>query len=123
LIRSLSAAAFENPQPLGGPGPISWRSERGEARHLERLGAVGTEIEATAAAELAAARPGRTFAISNEVGLGLVPDNPLGRDYRDLLGRVNAVWAAAAALIAALTGKQQARSPGGAPGSTTRRWC
>jgi hypothetical protein len=24
----------EHPQPLGGPGSISWRSERGEARHL-----------------------------------------------------------------------------------------
>ncbi|MCX7840505.1 MAG: bifunctional adenosylcobinamide kinase/adenosylcobinamide-phosphate guanylyltransferase [Anaerolineae bacterium] len=27
--------------------------------------------------------------VSNEVGLGLVPDNALGRTYRDLLGAVN----------------------------------
>jgi adenosylcobinamide kinase/adenosylcobinamide-phosphate guanylyltransferase len=27
--------------------------------------------------------------VSNEVGLGLVPDNPLGRRFRDALGRVN----------------------------------
>jgi len=27
--------------------------------------------------------------VSNEVGLGLVPDNPLGRTYRDVLGKAN----------------------------------
>ena len=31
--------------------------------------------------------------VSNEVGLGLVPDNRLGRLYRDLLGRVNQLLA------------------------------
>lgn len=34
--------------------------------------------------------------ISNEVGLGLVPDNPLGRRYRDALGVVNQLVARAA---------------------------
>jgi adenosylcobinamide kinase / adenosylcobinamide-phosphate guanylyltransferase len=41
-------------------------------------------------------RPGPTIAVSNEVGLGIVPANPLARNYRDVLGRVNAVWAEAA---------------------------
>ncbi len=34
--------------------------------------------------------------VSNEVGLGLVPEYPLGRIYRDLLGRANMALAARA---------------------------
>ena len=34
--------------------------------------------------------------VSNEVGLGVVPPSPLGAAYRDALGRVNQVFAAAA---------------------------
>jgi len=66
------------------------------ANALDRLGAEGTEAEAAAAAGGAAARPGLTIAVTNEVGLGLVPGDALGRGYRDLLGKVNAIWAAAA---------------------------
>jgi adenosylcobinamide kinase/adenosylcobinamide-phosphate guanylyltransferase len=39
------------------------------------------------------ARPATFIVVSNEVGLGLVPDNPLGRLYRDLLGQANQVLA------------------------------
>ena len=31
----------------------------------------------------------KTIIISNEVGLGIVPDNKLGRDFRDIAGKVN----------------------------------
>ena len=40
---------------------------------------------------------GSTFIlVTNEVGLGLVPTHPLGRRFRDALGRVNQVLATAA---------------------------
>jgi adenosyl cobinamide kinase/adenosyl cobinamide phosphate guanylyltransferase len=54
------------------------------------------ESEAEAAARAAAARAGLTVAVSNEVGLGIVPVNVTARRYRDVLGRVNAVWVDAA---------------------------
>jgi adenosyl cobinamide kinase/adenosyl cobinamide phosphate guanylyltransferase len=41
-------------------------------------------------------RESLTIAVTNEVGLGIVPDNALARSYRDRLGRVNAAWVDAA---------------------------
>jgi adenosyl cobinamide kinase/adenosyl cobinamide phosphate guanylyltransferase len=68
------------------------------ANALERDGAPEPVLEAAErAARVAAAREGTTIAISNEVGLGIVPATELGRAYRDLLGSVNRLWADAAA--------------------------
>jgi adenosylcobinamide kinase/adenosylcobinamide-phosphate guanylyltransferase len=65
-------------------------------------GATAQEAEAAALAEaqgiLDAFRAGDAtwILVSNEVGLGIVPPYPLGRLYRDALGRVNQKLAAAA---------------------------
>ncbi|MCK4738315.1 MAG: bifunctional adenosylcobinamide kinase/adenosylcobinamide-phosphate guanylyltransferase [Deltaproteobacteria bacterium] len=43
------------------------------------------------------------IAVSNEVGLGLVPTTPLGRRFRDLSGRVNQIMASSADEVYLLT--------------------
>lgn len=40
--------------------------------------------------------PGDVILVTNEVGMGIVPDNPLARLFRDLAGRCNQIMAAAA---------------------------
>lgn len=50
------------------------------------------------AAEACAASTTDWFVVSNEVGMGLVPMHPLGREYRDRLGRVNATFSRRASL-------------------------
>ncbi len=61
-----------------------WVANLGEREADERAGT------------LAAGRDGLTIAVTNEVGLGIVPANELARAYRDRLGRVNAAWVDAA---------------------------
>jgi len=68
-------------------------------RLLAAPDAQGDEAGEAASAELLAALKrcgGRLILVSNEVGLGLVPDTPLGRAFRDAQGRLNQAIAAMA---------------------------
>lgn len=59
---------------------------------LSNLLAAGEERLAAERTALLAALPelaGRVLLVSNEVGLGIVPDNPLARRFRDEAGRLN----------------------------------
>ncbi len=58
---------------------------------------VMTEIKAivTAAGKL----PGHLVAVTNEVGFGIVPNNPLSRFFRDCAGRVNQLMATEADVV------------------------
>ena len=68
---------------------------------LSNLMEEGADIEAQTAAlkETLAEMAGPTVLVSNEVGLGIVPDNPLARRFRDLQGRLNQDLAAQAARV------------------------
>lgn len=55
--------------------------------------------QATTDAASVALRRDPVVVITNEVGLGIVPDNALARRYRDVHGFVNQEWAAAASTV------------------------
>jgi adenosylcobinamide kinase/adenosylcobinamide-phosphate guanylyltransferase len=61
----------------------------------------GHDVEAESArlADVLARPRGPWFAVSNEVGLGIVPDNQLGRRFRDAQGRLNQKVAAQAGRV------------------------
>jgi|SRR6516165_4187739 adenosylcobinamide kinase/adenosylcobinamide-phosphate guanylyltransferase len=65
---------------------------------LSNLMERGTDIETqiTRLQEALAERAGPTVIVSNEVGLGIVPDNALARRFRDLQGDLNQRLAAQA---------------------------
>jgi len=65
---------------------------------LSNLLGAGCDIDAETAALVAALRgaDGPVVLVANEVGLGLVPQTPLGRHFRDAAGRLNQEIAALA---------------------------
>jgi adenosylcobinamide kinase / adenosylcobinamide-phosphate guanylyltransferase len=52
-----------------------------------------------AEAVIASAFEKTLIVVTNEVGFGIVPDNALARAYRDVLGRVNQIFAAASSEV------------------------
>jgi adenosylcobinamide kinase/adenosylcobinamide-phosphate guanylyltransferase len=66
-------------------------------RPVEAEGAVREELETLL--QVCQASTATFIVVSNEVGLGLVPNTPLGRVYRDLLGQGNQVLAAQAQAV------------------------
>jgi len=59
-------------------------------------GAFDIDSQTARLQEVLAARSGPTVLVSNEVGLGIVPDNALARRFRDLQGTLNQNLAAQA---------------------------
>ena len=75
--------------------------------HAEQAGhaVLEQEVAETCRDWLATARQrnGTVILVTNEVGLGVVPDNALARRYRDLVGRANQSIAAAAETVTLVT--------------------
>jgi len=86
-LRSVPAA-----QPVLVDCLTLWLSNHMLADH--DLEALSSELE-----EVLAAPRGPWFVVSNEVGLSIVPDNPLGRRFRDAQGRLNQRIAARAGSV------------------------
>ncbi|MSQ41490.1 MAG: bifunctional adenosylcobinamide kinase/adenosylcobinamide-phosphate guanylyltransferase [Dehalococcoidia bacterium] len=102
-----------------------WVSNRllalGETPAAAALAALEGELEREldALLDAAAGRDAPTIIVTNEVGAGVVPPAPLGRAYRDLLGRANQRAAARAAQAWLLVAGRALELPPGEAGEGT----
>jgi adenosylcobinamide kinase/adenosylcobinamide-phosphate guanylyltransferase len=87
LVANLLLANVDVPDNLDETSLANGETEKGEALVDH---AIGDLLDAWRA------HSSTLILISNEVGMGIVPPYPLGRIYRDCLGRVNARLAAEA---------------------------
>lgn len=67
------------------------------------LGDIEPAPAVEALAQTLAASPAEVFVVSNEVGQGIVPDNPLARRFRDEAGWMHQAMAAAAGRVVLVT--------------------
>jgi adenosylcobinamide kinase / adenosylcobinamide-phosphate guanylyltransferase len=74
---------------------LMYHAERGSCQIAEADVARQCEVMLDAVE----ARPGTVIFVTNEVGLGIVPENAQARCYRDLIGRANQVIAARAETV------------------------
>jgi adenosylcobinamide kinase / adenosylcobinamide-phosphate guanylyltransferase len=66
---------------------------------LSNVATSDVEQETAKLLEASLASPAQLILVTNEVGCGIVPDNPLGRRFRDDAGRLNQRVAAAASEV------------------------